>query len=146
MNLRTWVRALIAISFAISGLIETLNFTGLVVELSPGGGWGPGFYTVAVSGPLQIVGAVLLASGRKTRWALSILGSYVLLAGVFGNLPLILAPGVRGSALAGLLANVAVLGGIVYWLHGERKPRALRARPEASMLNPALALPVTVLV
>jgi len=31
MNLRTWVRVPIAIAIAISGLVETLGATGLVV-------------------------------------------------------------------------------------------------------------------
>jgi uncharacterized membrane protein YphA (DoxX/SURF4 family) len=79
MNLRTWARVLIVVSFSISGLVETLSATGLVVELSPDGRWGRGVHTLAVSGPLQMVGAALIASGRKTRWALSILGCYVFL-------------------------------------------------------------------
>lgn len=129
MNLRTWVRVLIAVSFSMSGLVETLSATGLVVELSPDGRWGPGVHTLAVSGPLQMVGAALLASGRKTRWALSILGCYVFLVSVFGNLPLIFNPDVGGSAIAGLLSNLAVMGGILYWLHGERIPSATGQNP-----------------
>ena len=113
MNLRTWARALIAVSFSISGLVETLSATGLVVELSPDGLWGPGVHTLAISGPLQVAGAVLLASDRKTRWALSILGCYVFLASVFGNLPLILNPDVGKSAIAGLLGNLVLMGGIL---------------------------------
>ena len=145
MNLRTWARVLIAVSFSISGLVETLSATGLVVELSPDRSWGPGVHTLAVSGPLQLVGAVLLASGRKTRWALSILGCYVLLVSVFGNLPLIFHPDVGGSAITGLLSNLAVLGGILYWLHSERIPSAHRAKTALPMSNPAPALPVRLL-
>jgi hypothetical protein len=122
MNLRTWVRVLIAVSFAISGLAETLSSTGLVVELSSDGRWGSGVHTLAVSGPLQMVGAALLASGRQTRWVLGILGCYVFLVSVFGNLPLILNPGVGWSAIAGLAINLAVMGGILYWFHNERTP------------------------
>ena len=112
MKLRTWARVLIVASVAVSGLVETLSATGLVVELSPDGPWGAGVHTLAVSGPLQMLGAALLASGRKRRWALCILGCYVILAGVFGNLPLIFNPDVGGSAIAGLLGNLAVIGGI----------------------------------
>jgi len=50
MNLRTWARILIAVSFSISGLVETLGATGLVVELSPDGRWNSGIHTLAVSG------------------------------------------------------------------------------------------------
>jgi len=124
-----------AVSFSILGLVETLSATGLVVELSPDGRWGSGVHTLAVSGPLQMVGAALLASGRKTRWVLKILGCYVFLVGVFGNLPLIFNPDVGGSAIVGLLGNLAVMGGIWYWLHSERIPNAHR-------VDPAPALPI----
>lgn len=123
MNLRTWARVLIAGSFSITGLVETLSATGLVMEVSPGGRWGPGVHTLAVSGPLQMVGAAVLVSGRKTRWALSILGCYVFLVSVFGNLPLLFNPDAGGSAIAGLLSNLAVIGGILYWLHSEKRNR-----------------------
>ena len=123
VNLRTWARILIAISFFLSGLAETLSATGLVIELSPDACWGPGAHTLALGGPWQMAGAALLASDRKTRWALGILGCYVLLVSVLGNLPLIFNPDVGGSAIAGLLSNLAVIGGLLYWLHGERTPR-----------------------
>jgi uncharacterized membrane protein YphA (DoxX/SURF4 family) len=139
MNLRTWARVLIAASFSISGLVETLSATGLVLELSPDGRWGPGVHTLAVSGPLQIVGAALLAFGHKTRRVVSILGCYVLLASVLGNLPLIFNPDVGGSAIAGLLINGTVLGGVLYWLHGERIPSARVAKPALPVTNPVLA-------
>ena len=139
MNLRTWVLGVIAVSVSISGLVETLSATGLVVELSPDGRWGPGAHTLAVSGPLQMLGAALLASGQRTRWALSLLGCYALLAGVFGNLPLIFNPDVGGSAIAGLLGDLAVMGGILYWLYSERILSAHRAKPAPPMRNPALA-------
>ena len=146
MNLRTWARVLIAVPFCVSGLVETLGATGLVVELSPDRSWGPGVHTLAVSGPLQLIGAVLLASGRKTRWALSILGCYVFLVIVLGNLPLIFNPDVGGSAITGLLSNLAILGGILYWLHSERTPSVQRAKPALPMANPASASPVRLLV
>lgn len=146
MNLRTWARVLIVVSLSISGLVETLSATGLIVELSPDGRWGPGVHTLAVSGPLQMVGAALIASGRKTRWALSILGCYVFLVSVFGNLPLIFNPDVGGSAIAGLLSNLAVIGGILYWHHSERMPGAHRAKPALPTTNPAPALPAGLLV
>jgi uncharacterized membrane protein YphA (DoxX/SURF4 family) len=120
MNLRMWVRVLIAIAFCVSGLAETVGGTGLVVQLSPDGRWGSGVHTLAVSGPLQMAGAALLVFGRKTRWALSILGGYVLLASVFGDLPLIFKPDVGGSALVGLAGNLAIIGGILYWFRSER--------------------------
>jgi len=71
MNLRPWVRVLIAASFTISGFVETLSATGLVVELSPDGNWGPGVHTLAVSGPLQMVGPFcsVLAEGPAGHWA-----------------------------------------------------------------------------
>jgi uncharacterized membrane protein YphA (DoxX/SURF4 family) len=146
MNLRTWARILIALSFLISGLVETLGATGLVVELSPDGRWGSGIHTLAVSGPLQLVGAALLASGRKTRWALIILGFYVFLASVFGNLPLIFNSKVGGSAISELLSNLAILGGILYWLHSERMPTADKADYSVPMTSLAPASLVTLLV
>jgi uncharacterized membrane protein YphA (DoxX/SURF4 family) len=132
MNLRTWARVLIAISVSISGLVETLSATGLIVELSPDGRWGPGIHTLAVSGPLQIVGAALLVSGLKTRWALRILGCYVFLVGIFGNLPLIFHPVSGENAVAGLLINLVVMGGILYWLYSERVPSVPGANPTLS--------------
>lgn len=146
MNRRTWVRVLIAIAFAFTGLVETLSATGLVMQLSPDGRWGPGIHTLAVGGPLQLIGAALLAFGRKTRWVLGILGCYVLLASVFGNLPLIFNTEVGGSAIAGLLSNLAVIGGVVYWFHSERKSDTHKAKPALPMTNPAPALPVRYLV
>ena len=145
MNLRTWVRVLISVACFVLGLVETLSATGLVVELSPDGRWGSGVHTLAVSGPLQLAGAALIASGRKTRWALIILGCYVFLVSVLGNLPLIFNPDVGGSAIAGLVSNLAVIGGILYWLHSERMPNAHRAKPALSMTKPAPALPVRLL-
>jgi len=139
MNRGTWVRVLIAIACSISGLVETLSATGLVVELSADGRWGPGVQTLAVSGPLQILGAALLLSGRKTRWALCILGCYVLLVSVFGNLPQVFNPDMSRNAIAGLLSNLAVMGGIWYWLHSQRMPGTQVARPALPMANPALA-------
>jgi hypothetical protein len=142
MNLRTWARILIAVSFSISGLVETLGATGLVVELSPDGRWSSGIHTLAVSGPLQLVGAAVLASGRKTRLALIILGCYVFLVSVFGNLPLIFNPNVGGSALTGLLNNLAVMGGIMYWFHSERIPGSYRAKLAPPIANPVSPLKV----
>lgn len=145
MNLRTGVRLLVAISVLISGLVETLGATGLVVELSPAHRWGGGVHTLAVSGPLLMVGAALLASGRNTRWVLSILGCYVLLVSVFGDLPLIFNPDVGPSAVVELLINLAVLGGIAYWLYCERKLSAHGAKPARSITNSAPALPARLL-
>jgi uncharacterized membrane protein YphA (DoxX/SURF4 family) len=146
MNLRTWARVLIAVSFSISGLVETLSATGLVVELSPDGRWGPGVHTLAVSGPLQMVGAALLAFGHKTRWVVSILGCYVFLASAFGNLPLIFDPNVGGSAIAGLLINLAVMGGVLYWSHTERLPSAQWVKSALPMTHSATAWPARLLV
>jgi hypothetical protein len=135
MKRQTWARVLIAAAFFISGSLETVSATGLVVELSRDGRWGPGIHTLAVSGPLQMLGAVLIVSGRKPNWVMSILGGYLLLAGVFGNLPLIFNPNVSRNAVAGLIGDVAVLGGIAYWLQGERIPDAPRSEPALSMTN-----------
>jgi len=139
MNLRAWARVIIVVLVADSGLIETLSAMGLVVELSPDSRWGFGVHTWALSGPLQMLGAALLTSGRKTRRVLGVLGCYVFLAGVFGNLPLIFNPEVGGSTIVGLLSNLAVTGGIFYWLHSEGIPSAHRARPALPMTGPALA-------
>jgi hypothetical protein len=139
MNLRTGVRVLIAISILISGLVETLGATGLTMELSPAHRWGGGVHTLAVSGPLLLVGAALLASGQKTRWVLSILGCYILLSSVLGDVPLIFNPDVGGSAITELLINLAVMCGIVYWLCTDRKLSARRAKPALAMANPAPA-------
>jgi uncharacterized membrane protein YphA (DoxX/SURF4 family) len=146
MNLRTWARVLIAVSFSISGLVETLSATGLVVELSPDGRWGPGVHTLAVSGPLQMVGAALLAFGHKTRWVVSILGCYVFLTSVLGNLPLVFDPHVGGSAIAGLLINLAVMGGVLYWLRTERLPNAQCVKTALPMAHSATAWPARLLV
>jgi uncharacterized membrane protein YphA (DoxX/SURF4 family) len=129
MSLRTWVRLFIAVCFCVSGLAETLSATGLVLQLSPDGRWGAGVHTLAFSGPLQLVGAALLVSGRKTRWALSILGGYVFLAGVFGNLPRIFNPDVGGNAIAGLLIDLAVLAGIWCWFRTGRITSVHAAKP-----------------
>ena len=115
MNLRTWTRYLLAVSFTVSGLIETLGATGVVFELSPDGLWGSGTHTLAVGGPLQLVGAAVLLSGRQTRLTLRLLGCYLVLASLFGNLPHVINSNLDVSALAGLLANLAVLSGIFFW-------------------------------
>lgn len=128
-----------AAAFSISGMLETLSGTGLVAELSPDGGWGPGIHTLPVSGPLQMLGAALLTFGHKTGWVASILGCYVFLTSVFGNLPLVFDPNVGGSAVAGLLVNLAVMGAVLYWLHGERLPSAGRERPAIPAPDSALA-------
>jgi hypothetical protein len=141
MSLQTCVRALIAISFFTSGLVETLGATGLVVELSPAHRWGAGVHTLAVSGPLLMVGAALLASGRKTRWVLSILGCYVFLISALGDLPLIFNPDVGASAIIELLINLAVLVGILYWFYSEQKPGSHRAERALSIANAAPTLP-----
>ncbi|MBI5282654.1 MAG: hypothetical protein HY858_13295 [Candidatus Solibacter usitatus] len=122
MNLRACARAFIAISFFLAGLAETLGATGLVIMFSPDARWGPRTQTLALGGLLQMAAAVLLASGRKTRWALGFLLGYVLLGTVFGNLPHILDSDAGGSALAGLVANLAAIGGLLYWLQFEGTP------------------------
>ena len=86
MNLRTTARLLITSAYFLSGLAETLSATGLVIELSPAVGWGLGANTLPLGGALQMAGAALLASGRKTRCALGILLGYVFLGSVVGNL------------------------------------------------------------
>ena len=141
MSLRTWVRLFIAVCFCVSGLAETLSATGLVVQLSPDGRWGFGVHTLVLSGPLQLAGAALLVSGRKTRWALSVLGAYVFLVGVLGNLPLIFNPDVGGNALAGLLIDLAVITGICYWFRTERITSVHGAKAALSMTDLAPALP-----
>jgi O-antigen/teichoic acid export membrane protein len=92
-----------------------------------------------------MVGAALLALGHKTRWVASILGCYVFLVSVFGNLPLIFDPGLGGSAIAGLLINLAVLGGVLYWLHGERLPSAPWVKTALPMAHSATAWPARLL-
>ena len=146
MNLRTSVRYLIAAAFLIAGLAETLSVTGLVVQLSPHGRWATGFYTVALSGPLQLIGAALIAAGWKARWALYVLGIYISLACVFGNLPLIFNPQVGAGAIVGLLGNLAVIGGILYWLRGDPRSSARPSEPAPAMAGTAWAFQVRVLV
>lgn len=133
MKLRTWARILIALSFSLSGLVETLSATGLVVEWSPTGHWDSGVHVLAIGGPLQLAGAVLLLSGRKTRWALGILGCYVVLASIFEALPFLFKPELGGFAFAGLLSNLAVIGGILYWFDRERSVSSLIAPPQATL-------------
>ncbi len=134
MNPRTWVRLSIAVCFCLTGLAETLSATGLVVELSPDGRWGAGVHTLAVSGPLQMTGAILLVFSRKTRWTLSILGAYVCLSAIFVNLPRCVTSDVGGNAVVGLLINVAVLSAILLWFRSERVPGIDRARAAVSGL------------
>ncbi len=122
VDLRLWARFLIASSFLFSGLAETLSATGVVLELSPAAQLSLGFHTLAIGGPLQMAGATLLASGRKTRWALGILIAYVFLGSVFAILPRIIHPDASGSAMAGMITNMAVMGGLLYWLESERLP------------------------
>jgi uncharacterized membrane protein YphA (DoxX/SURF4 family) len=135
MNLRTCARILIAISFFLSGLAEALSATGLVVEISPNAHWGHGAHSLAIGGALQMAGAALLLSGRKTRWALGILVCYVALGSVFGNLPQVFNPHIGASAIAGLLSNMAVIGGLLYWLHGERAASSKAIAAEGLVRN-----------
>ena len=94
------------------------------MELSPGGRRGLGVHALAISGPLQKAGAVLLAFSRNTRWALSILGCYVFLVSVFGGLPRIFNPdAVRGFEAGGC-------------------PAPIRRNLHVPCQNPASALPV----
>jgi hypothetical protein len=146
MKLRTWARVLIAVSFSISGMLETLSATGLVVQLSPDGRWGPAVHTLPFSGRLQMVGAALLAFGHQTRRVVSILGCYVFLTSVLGNLPLVFDPHVGGSAIAGLLINLAVIGGVLYWLRTERLPNAQWVKTALPMAQSATAWPARLLV
>jgi uncharacterized membrane protein YphA (DoxX/SURF4 family) len=129
VDLRLWARFLIASSFLFSGLAETLSATGVVLELSPDAQFSLGFQTLALGGPLQMAGATLLASGRKTRWALGILIAYVVLGSVVVILPRMIHPDGSGSALAGMITNLAVIGGLLYWLDSERLPSASRYPP-----------------
>ncbi len=121
-NLRPLGRVLIAIAFFLLGLAETLNATGLVIETSPDAQGGAGSRTLVLGGPLQMAAAVLLASGRKTRWALGILLCYAFLASVFANLPQILNSDVAGNATVGLIVNIAAIGILLQWLHVEWRP------------------------
>jgi uncharacterized membrane protein len=146
MDLPAGARILLAASFAVFGLVETLNATGLSVLLSPDGRWASGVHTLAVSGPLQMVGAAFLAAGRKTRWTLRILGCYLVLVGVFGNVPLVFDPALRASAIAGLLANLVLLSGIVFYLRQERSLDTRAARPALRFARRMPAWPFRALV
>jgi len=84
---RTLARILVAIFILSLGTGGDAQRTGLLVEISPDARWGPGAHSLAIGGPLQMAGAALLLSGRKTPWALGILVCYVALGSVFGNLP-----------------------------------------------------------
>ena len=119
MDLKQCARLLIASSFLVSGLAETLSATGLVIELLPEAQASLGMQTLAVGGPLQIAGAAWLASGRKTRRALALLVGYLVLVSLFGNLPGIIHPDPSGKALAGMITNMAVIGGLLHWMQSE---------------------------
>ena len=119
MDLKQCARFLIASSFLVSGLAETLSATGLVIELLPGAQASLGMQSLAVGGPLQIVGGAWLASGRKTRRVLALLVGYLVLVSLFGNLPGIIHPDPSGKALAGMITNMAVIGGLLHWMQSE---------------------------
>lgn len=136
LNLRTVARSLIGASFFFAGLAETLSATGLVVELAPGMFWGMEPHTLPLGGPVQIAGAALLFSRRKTVWALGVLVAYLILGTIFSNLPLILRPEVGDAALAGLVSNMAVVGGMLYWLQAERSARGHAS--DVHLAEPAL--------
>lgn len=131
--MRIVARTLIAVSFFLTGLAETLSATGLVVELAPRLLWGMEPHTLPLGGPVQMAGAILLFSGRKTAWALAMLLSYLILGTIFSSIPGIFRPDIGDAALAGFVSNLAVVGGMLYWLHSEKVPHDPRLTvPEPS--------------
>jgi len=69
---------------------------------------------------------------------LGILGCDVFAVCVLVNLPLSFNPDVGGSAIAGLVGNLAVMGGILYLLRREGTPSAPGAKPAPAITNSAL--------
>ncbi len=122
MGLRSWARILVAVSFFISGLAETLSATGFVLEVSPKANWDSDAHTLALGGVVQMTAAAMLVLGRKTHWALAALIAYLALGSVFGILPRFFTPDAAGSPITSLLSNMAVIGGLLHWLHLERTP------------------------
>jgi hypothetical protein len=88
----------------------------------------------------------MLAFGRRTRAVLNILGCYVFLTLVLGNLPLIFKPQVGVYAIAGVIGNLAVLGGILFWFHNDRISSAPWTKHALPMANPAPAREASPLV
>ncbi|QOY87067.1 hypothetical protein [Paludibaculum fermentans] len=123
MSLRAWARILIAASFFISGLAETLSATGFVIEVSPKANWDSDAHTLALGGVVQMTAAAMLVLGRKTHWALAALIAYLTLGSIFCILPRFFTPDAAGSPIASLLSNMAVIGGLLHWLHLERAPQ-----------------------
>ena len=74
---------------------DPLSAMGVLFEGSPDAQISLGFSTLAVGGPLQMAGAALLASGRKTCW-----------------------PWASSSCMRRLC--MAATGGLLYWLESER--------------------------
>lgn len=122
MNLRTWARLLVALSFFLSGLAETLSATGFVVEVSRKATWDSDAHTLALGGVVQMTAAAMLVVGRKTHWALAVLIAYLALGSIFGILPRFFTPDAAGSPIASLLSNMAIIGGLLHWFHLERAP------------------------
>jgi hypothetical protein len=100
--------------------MEALCSTGLIIELSPDARWGAGVRTLAVGGLLQMAAAITLATGRKTRWALSVLVCYVGLDIAISGLPLVLGRDAIASAIGTQFNSLALIGGLLYWFHCER--------------------------
>ena len=92
---------------------------GDMIELLPGAQASLGMQSLAVGGPLRIAGGAWLASGRKTRRVLALLVGYLVLVSLFGNLPGLIHPDPSGKALAGMITNMAVIGGLLHWMQSE---------------------------
>ncbi|MGJ5820456.1 hypothetical protein [Paludibaculum fermentans] len=120
MTLRAFARILIAMSFFLSGLAETLSATGFVIEVSPRANWDTDIHTLALGGVVQMSAAAMIVFGHKTHWALAALIAYLALGSIFGILPRFFTPDAGGSPIASLLSNMAIIGGLLHWFHLER--------------------------
>jgi len=67
-----------------------------------------------------MAGAASAIVCRKTPWALGILVCYVALGSVFWQPAQSSIPMLAPVRLPALLSNLAVIGGLLYWLHAER--------------------------
>lgn len=129
------MQILISIAFFLMGLAETLSSTGLVIQISPDARWGPGVRTLALGGLLQMAASILLASGRKTRWALCVLLCYAGLGIIVLDLPPSITHDAGITSMAAIVCKLAAIGGLAYCLRRVSSQPSGEARRGTSYSN-----------